>query len=166
VLLAPISSYFSCADFVPAVGLQCCSSHCPRGPIFPWLRGSAVQPHRCFLVSQSWFCGRRSRVQPGAKAGPCCAYLARSLRSKTFFCSLLRGCRHRPSCPWARARWRRRRLPVFVFAASQLFLLKDFLLHVNYFFSILTGGSWSCSWAIRSKTQFFWVSCCASLVNS
>jgi hypothetical protein len=57
VLLAPISSYFSCADFVPTVVFSAAARTAP-GADFPRLRGSAVQPRHCYLVWQSWFCGR------------------------------------------------------------------------------------------------------------
>jgi hypothetical protein len=49
VLLAPISSYFSCADFVPTVVFSAAARTAPWAD-FPRLRGSAVQPRHCYLV--------------------------------------------------------------------------------------------------------------------
>jgi hypothetical protein len=69
----------------------------------------------------------------------CCAYLSSSRRPKTFFCLFSCGCRQ------GLEHAGRHQLPVFIFAASHLFLLKDFLLHVDSFFFILAGGSRPCS---------------------
>jgi hypothetical protein len=55
-----------------------------------------------FCSPGSVFTGRTSSQEPKPNPFFCCACLACSLRLKNFFCSFSR-CRHRPSCPRARA---------------------------------------------------------------
>jgi hypothetical protein len=101
VLLAPISSYFSCADFVPAVGLQCCSSHYRRGRFsvgFVVLQSNPAAS-TSFSSPGSVVVSRASSQEPKPTPFLCCFYLTRSPRPKNFFSSFSRSCRHRPSCP-------------------------------------------------------------------